>query len=817
MRQTILMFVLILISTLVTAQYTASSKIYGEVTSNGTRLPYINVYIKGTTIGTTTDNEGKFVLNQVPEGQVVLVAQGVGFKSKSSTLDGKIGEPAEITFDLEEDILNLEGVVVTADRNSTTRTEAPVIVNVLTPKLFQETQAISLGDALDFAPGLRVENNCQNCGFTQLRINGLEGPYSQILMNSRPVFSGLAGVYGLELIPANMIQRVEVMRGGGSALFGGNAIAGTVNIITQDPTGNGFMIDARSGIIGTGRGENITPAHDNLVTMNGSIVTEDRKAGMYFYGLSRKRDPFDENGDDFSELVKINNLTLGMSGFYKPSLTTKVMVDFYTIRDERRGGNSFDQMPHESDITEMVDHTITGGSLSFDVFTNRQKMNKLTIYAAGQKINRFSYYGAMQDPNAYGNTSDFTSSVGSQYNWTIGKASSFTAGIENNHNNLEDTKLGADGDENRVITNQYVNTLGSFIQYDLKYEKSKFSFGLRYDNYLIRDKENDSENKLADVRGNVLAPRATYLMNILPTIQYRLSYAKGYRTPQIFDEDLHIESSGSRQVLHANAPDLNQETSHSISSSFNFINNISSVMTEFLVEGFYTRLIDPFAYEYEQLDSGTTYVSIRKNSEDGAYVAGVNLEFNAYFRKNISLSTGFTFQRSRYDSPQFWGDNEESVTSEFLRSPGQYGYLNLDWDATKKFCMVLTSTYTGRMYMPHFGLDPISGEEWELIQNEDLSQIEYERQDEINAIMNGDVIEGERLEKTEPILIFGLRLSYDFNLTKETKLQVYGGVQNIFNQVQSQYDRGVYRDAGYIYGSYRPRTFTIGVKIGNLF
>lgn len=799
------------------AQENASTKIYGQVTSNGVQLPYINIFIKGTTLGTTTDMEGKYVLNQAPDGQMVLVAQGVGFKSKSETINGDLDEPIEIKFNLEEDILNLEGVVVTADRNTTSRAEAPVIINILTPKLFQETQAISLGDALDFAPGLRVENNCQNCGFTQLRINGLEGPYSQILMNSRPVFSGLAGVYGLELIPANMIQRVEVMRGGGSALFGGNAIAGTVNIITQDPTANGFMIDARSGIIGVGRGEEITPARDNMVTLNGSIVTEDRKAGMYFYGLSRKRDPFDENGDNFSELVSINNLTLGMSSFYKPTLATKLMVDFYTIRDERRGGNKFDYLPHESDITEMVDHTISGGNISFDVFTNRQKMNKLTIYAAGQKVDRFSYYGALQDPNAYGNTSDFTSSVGSQYNWNIGNFSAFTAGIENNHNNLKDEKLGANGDENTVIVDQYVNTLGSFFQYDLKYEKSKFSFGLRYDNYLVRDEENDPEYKLPDVRGNVLAPRATYLLDILPTIQYRLSYAKGYRAPQIFDEDLHIESSGSRQVLHTNSPDLRQETSHSISSSFNFINNISSVMTEFLVEGFYTRLIDPFAYEYEQLDSGTTYISTRKNSEDGAYVAGVNLEVNAFFPKNISLSTGFTFLRSRYDSPQFWGDNEESVTNEFVRSPGHYGYLNLDWDATKMFCMVLTSTYTGRMFMPHFGLDPISGEEWELIQNGDNSQFDDERQDEINAILSGDVIEGERLEKTEPILIFGLRLSYDFNLSKETKLQVYGGIQNIFNQVQAQFDRGVYRDAGYIYGSYRPRTFNLGVKIGNLF
>ena len=88
---------------------------------------------------------------------------------------------------------------------------------------------------LMFSPGLRVENDCNNCGFSQVRMNGLEGPYTQILINSRPIFSGLAGVYGLEHIPPSMIQRIEVVRGGGSALFGGNAIAGTINVITKDP------------------------------------------------------------------------------------------------------------------------------------------------------------------------------------------------------------------------------------------------------------------------------------------------------------------------------------------------------------------------------------------------------------------------------------------------------------------------------------------------------------------------------------------------------------------------------------------------------
>lgn len=128
----------------------------------------------------------------------------------------------------------LDGAVVTANRNETDRREAPVIVNVLSPKVFENTNSVCLSQGLNFQPGLRVENNCQNCMVFTSTLQRLDGPYSQILIDSRPMCSSLAGVYGLEQIPANMVERVEILRGGGSALFGANAIAGTVNIITKD-------------------------------------------------------------------------------------------------------------------------------------------------------------------------------------------------------------------------------------------------------------------------------------------------------------------------------------------------------------------------------------------------------------------------------------------------------------------------------------------------------------------------------------------------------------------------------------------------------
>ena len=135
---------------------------------------------------------------------------------------------------MEEESFMTDEVVVSANRNEVSRKAAPVVVNVMSAKLFEMVNSTDLAKTLNYQSGLRVENNCQNCGFPQVRINGLEGPYSQILINSRPIISALSGVYGLEQIPVNMIERVEVVRGGGSALFGANAVE-ELSIYNQRP------------------------------------------------------------------------------------------------------------------------------------------------------------------------------------------------------------------------------------------------------------------------------------------------------------------------------------------------------------------------------------------------------------------------------------------------------------------------------------------------------------------------------------------------------------------------------------------------------
>jgi outer membrane receptor for ferrienterochelin and colicins len=309
------------------------ANIFGHViNSDNEHIPYINISIKNTTVGTVTDATGHYSFKNLKEGTYTLVVSGVGYKSEEKTVTVIKNKTQEVNFSIKEDVLNLNEVVVTSNRSSQSRTEAPVIVSTISTKQLETTQSNVLGEGLNYCTGLRFENDCQNCGFSQIRMNGMEGPYSQILINSRPIFSGLAGVYGLELIPSNMIEKLEIVRGGGSALYGSNAIAGTVNLILKDPKSNSFEAGYNVSLIGTGVSGSNGPVADHNINFNTSLVNDDHTAGIAIYGNSRTRKMFDANGDDYSEIAPMKNTVIGTRLFYRPAYKSKLSVDFFNIK-----------------------------------------------------------------------------------------------------------------------------------------------------------------------------------------------------------------------------------------------------------------------------------------------------------------------------------------------------------------------------------------------------------------------------------------------------------------------------------------------------
>lgn len=721
----------------------------------GNHVAYVNIALRGTTIGTTTDESGHYFLKNLPEGTFVMEVKTLGYKTVTREVVLKKGVTSEQNFEIEEDLISLEGVVVSANRNETSRRMAPTLINVLDTRVFDVTTSPSLAEGLNFQPGVRVENNCQNCGFQQVRINGLEGPYTQILIDSRPIFSALSGVYGLEQIPANMVERVEVMRGGGSALFGSSAIAGTINIITKEPLRNSGQLAHTTMLVGS------DGSVDNNTTLNASLVTDNRKAGLFIFGQNREREAYDANSDGFSELCELEQQTIGFRSYLKTSTYSKLSFEYHHIQEFRRGGDNLDLPPHEAEVCEQTEHSINGGGLKFDYFSPNEK-HHLSAYASAQHIDRESYYGAGKDPNAYGATTDLTAVIGAQYVYNFDKClfmpASFTGGLEYNRDKLEDNMWGY----NRMLE-QTVHIESMFLQNEWKNDRWSFLIGGRFDKHNLID-------------GLIFSPRANVRFNPSANVNLRASYSAGFRAPQAFDEDLHIEAVGGGVSMIELAEDLQEEKSHSFSVSADLYQRWGAFQANLLVEGFYTKLEDVFALREKNNENGI--LMLERHNASGADVYGVTLEAKLAYLNKVQLQAGMTFQRSQYKQAEQWSETAKAE-KRMARTPDEYGYFTLTYNPVKAFTASLSGTYTGSMLMQH-----VAG---------------YIPQD--IAIETPDFFD------------LNFKASYDFPISGSTVLQVNAGVQNIFNAYQDDFDEGANRDSGYMYGPGIPRSFFAGVKL----
>ncbi len=781
MRSTILL-TLVLFSVCLTAQ---TGNLKGKINSNEGTITNASISIIGENIFTKTDSNGDYELMNIPVGSHKISVSFVGYRSITETIIIEENKTLERNFELQDDLLSIEEVVITGTRSEVPQYRSPVIVSRISSKSFETTQSLSLSEGLNFSPGLRLETNCQNCGFTQVRMNGLEGPYSQILINSRPIFSALVRVYGLDMIPASMIDRVEVIRGGGSALYGGSAIAGTINIITKDPTENTFEIGTNYSFI-----DYASP--DRTLSLNGSIVSKDFEKGMSFYAYNRDRKPWDANGDGFSEMTKLKTTTFGFDAFWNTSELSKIKLNIFNISEFRRGGNHFHLPAHQTDITEQLDHKILGGGLSFEKFSSDYK-HKFSIYTSAQTAKRESYYGGggriLQEGdvltpedilaiNAYGNSKDLSLVGGLQYSYEFNDKFLLLSGSEYQMNDVEDRMPGY----NRVI-DQQVGTLGIYSQLEIKpTEKMTFLVGARYDNVNIKGTYDLDVESFEDKKNiSVFVPRITAMYSISDYLKARASYSQGYRAPQAFDEDLHIETVGGSAMFTRLDPNLKTERSNSFNASLNYTKPIGSVQTNIVLEGFHTKLNDAFITSNPtELPSGIAVATKRNGS--GASVTGINLESSFAVSKKINFQLGATLQSARYaENEVIWEseDGEEIITTKnMLRTPKLYGYYTFNYNPTKELTLSLSGVYTGKMNVSHL-IDPDT--------------------------------ERTVIKKAKDFVENNIKIAYDFDI-KDNCIQIYTGVQNMFNAYQKDFDRGPLRDANYIYGPTRPQTFFIGMK-----
>lgn len=763
-------FTIILIFATIFYTLAQTTTLEGSIVNGEEKLAYANIQIKGTSLGTVTDLEGKYVITKVPYGDWTVITSIVGYESKEQQI--KVDENSSIislNFDLRPTQILIDQVVVTGTKTFKRQTQSPVIVNIIDSKTLDNVQACNLSEGLKFQPGLRVETDCQTCNYTQLRMNGLGGGYSQIVINGRPIFSPLTGLYGMEQIPANMVERIEVVRGGGSALYGSSAIGGTVNVITKIPKKSGYDVGYILQNINGG-------ATDRMLSGNATVLNQKGNGGVSIFVNNRNRDWYDHNGDNFSELTQIKNNSFGANLFFQPTDNQKLEISLSSLNEYRYGGEMVDKPAHLALQSEERTHDVWMGSLDYQINFNQDNSSFIT-YLAGQNTDRDHFTGITPDEPADILAYQLDAPYGTSKNTTL------QGGLQLNHrlNNF----LGAG---NNVLTfgGEYIvdDVLDVIDAYNYKIDQLTKNLGF----FLQSDWElNEKMTLLTGVRADqhnlvgktILSPRVSFLYRPQLSTQFRLTWGTGFRAPQAFDADLHIAFAGGGISRISLDPNLKEERSNSISGSINYDKVSEDFVVGFTIEGFYTHLND--AFFLQPIGEDAFGERFEKRNGPGSTVKGGTLELRANYRQKAQLELGATIQSSLIDQAVDNIDGLEPLR-EFLRTPNEYGYATLSFFPSKQFNTTLNLVYTGNMTIAHFAGAP-GVETDEYVQSTSFTEL-------------------------------SIKTDYTFNLKNvDSGLEVFGGIKNITNAYQNDFDTGKDRDSNFIYGPGVPRTFFVGVRL----
>lgn len=645
--------------------------------------------------------------------------------------------------------------------------KAPVKTEVVSKEKITEKGAVTLFEALNAESGIMADNQCQNCGANTISINGLEGNYTQVLINGYPIVSSLAGVYFFQQFPSQLIERIEVVKGAGSSLYGSGAIAGVVNVITRKPLTNEGAISYKHDFV---RG---TEAYVKTLTGYVSTVAQDGKAGLSVFGSQMDQDPWDENGDGFSDRAKAILKNFGASGYINLEKDMELTYNIISTYEDRKGGNKLNAEPFDTDIREQAKTNRTDGD--FRIEHTVSDLFKYSLFFAFADTKRETYYGPSESPDdatedndlaLYGKTINPFYIGGLKGTITPAKGHIVSIGYEYFRDRLKDINPSI---TDRKIDEVYQNH-GVFAQYDITWSIINLIVGARADNH-------------SEVNTWQFSPRISAIVNLSDKFRVRGTVATGFKAPQIFDEDFHIDvtlaSSDPQNQVIINADDIKVE--HSISYTGDVSMDIHKGLyfdIEASVGGFYTEIRDKLEVDYSApaYSDGTNDYYVRDNVSGVSKVIGGNAELSLVYGKHISFSSGITWIPTAVLPEE--QDFANGKTKNMLRVPEITAFATAKV-TLRDFTFSITGQWLGNQYVEH-----------------DI----------------GDT-HGNYLKETGNFVVLNTRLAYTWWHGTTRKMMIFGGIDNITDDFQKDLDKGYTRDAAYVYGPVKPRTYYLGCEM----
>jgi outer membrane receptor for ferrienterochelin and colicins len=802
MKHTIVLMLLIHISAGIIAQEKSDAMLFGDVktASDKVHIPYASILVKGTRLGTHTDASGHFKLAHLPLGKNIIVAQVMGFKSQEKEVFMEKGKAVQLFFELEEDALFLNQVVVTGTRTEHYVKDVPVKTEVITAREIENKNAFNLYQALEGTPGIRVENQCQYCNFTMIRMQGLGAEHTQVLINGQPMYSGLASVYGLQQMSTIDVDKIEVVKGAGSALYGSGAIAGAINIISKEPS---FVpetkIDIQFGSYNT-----------NRYDISSSMRNEKGNIGLGIFAQKYTEDAIDETGpgstrkevmhkDGISDRVSSNLSNAGFSAYFDDALIVgdKLVLQGKAIFETREGGTLIDDYYKNpfTDGTENIKSDRYEASVNYLFQIKKASQLKFNLaYVNHQRTaTNDSYLGDFMDThndsvpdlrdmrpylaqeNTWTSTLSFNARAGN-HNIIIGAQAFYTILEESGMYVVVDTANVFLGQSYRSIADKHAREYGFFIQDEWEISKKLTMVqGIRFDHHYSEEKyvaekevfESGSFPK-SQFDQSTVNPRIAIKYAWSDKLVLRANAGTGFRAPYGFSEDLHL-CSGSPRVWKSSA--LKPEKSVSVNISTDYYAENIRLSANF----FRTELKDKIAF----IDAGDNISALGYDYQwdniDDAFVQGIEFSVMANMMKTLALGLDWTFNQGAYKNPRedWLGTDYEKESRWISRFPTLTGNMKIQY-SPKTWTFILMGDYQGSMYIDYYNEEQV-------------------------------FMDRSKIKKTEGFFLLNARIAKEFD-----HFTVYTGLNNIFNYVQ---DEKYLDDAAFIYAPLYGRMFYAGVRL----
>lgn len=642
-----------------TALHAQTAKITGTVTDGKSGILAATIIIEGTSLSAVANENGIYSIENIPAGNYEVVATSVGYATTHQTLTLIDGEEATVNFILIQEDESLDEVVITGTMKEVSRLDSPIPVEIITPKLFKKNPTASLFEAVGMVNGVQPQLNCNVCNTGDIHINGMEGPYTMILIDGMPIVSALSTVYGLSGIPNSIVERIEVVKGPASSLYGSEAMGGIINVITKAPY-KAPLVSA--DYFFTSWGEQ---SLDTAIKINAGKATS--LLGFNYFNYQVKAD---KNHDNFTDVTQQNRISVFNKWNFDRSESRQASIAARYVYEDRWGG--------EMDWTPAFrgSDSIYGES----IYTERAEVIGLYQLPTAERIfTQFSYNWHNQD-SWYGTTPYMATQqvafMQAYWDKQLTESHTLLLGAAFRYTHYDDNTPGT-ANENGTNKPQETPLPGFFVQDEWTLnERHKLLGGYRFD----YDKNH----------GGVHSPRVAYKFSPNNHNTLRASFGTGFRVVNLFTED-HAALTGSRDVVIAEA--LKPE--RSFNGNLNYVLKIPTdgFVLGLDATGFYSYFTNKIVGDFDTDPTKIIYDNLNGHAISQGVSLNADLSFNFPLKVMAGISYMDVFQMEE-------NANGSLQRTQQLHAPKWSGNFVATYSFLNNYSIDLTGNWYGPMRLP---------------------------------------------------------------------------------------------------------------------